>query len=258
MRSLCFLPRRPEGWSCNRNSHTRSHKPHGHSPQRSTCPSPPGLGVPPTPLGLGGAPWGGCMVPAPQECQQGPSSTAVPGSGACVCSTACPRRVPACPSCAPRASWGGALKISLPPSPPPSPTTMFLLACVPGNASPANFPASKALPLCIIILLGSCLPSASWSLCCPHGCGVTHPRPLPRARALGTVAALPGSGSPPHSHCTTAAGVLGGTAAAAPLHSHRAGSARPWCDRCPATAWSLCRHRTAFALPLRNCCVATV
>lgn len=135
---LCFLPLLPQGCpGCSGSRHTRSH---------NICAPPthalPGHGVPPPHTSLARLPGASCAHKEGMELSAHLSAQhSLPA-----CLGAAVRPVPAV---------GGNIK-GVPPS--PSPTTMLLLACAAGNASPANFPASEALPLCVIALLGSCLP----------------------------------------------------------------------------------------------------
>lgn len=124
--------------------------------------------------------------------------------------------LPACLGAAvrPVPAEGGNIK-GVPPS--PSPTTMLLLACAAGNASPANFPASEALPLCVIALLGSCLPLqvaacsacvllASVILASSHSTGTGDGGSAARQSITSTAQLLPSAAW--HRRCGTAAQLL--------------------------------------------------
>lgn len=162
------------------------------------------------------------------------------------------------PLCALCLQWGGNVK-GVPPS--PSPTTVLLLACAAGNASPANFPASEALPLCVIALLGSCLPLqvaacsacmllASVILASSHSTGTGGGGSAARQSVTSIAQLLPGAAW--HQCCGTAAQLL---------HRHCPGHCMVvlWpqhsCHR--ATAWLLHSHSAATTRPLNDLCMAT-
>lgn len=235
---------------------------------RSTCPSWPGLGVPPTLLGLGEAPLGGHAVPRHRRNASGtlPPKRCVAAVHAFVTVPA-HAGSPACPSCVPHASWGPSIKNFPPLQPPPSPTTMLLLACAPSNASPANFPASQS-PASLRNYSAWQLPSLCELLC--------------RAFAARMVVVLliltrfPGlwRWGPPQpcqaaSHrCTAIAQLLPGcwvapplpsrcTATLQPVHSPGMTDAPPLDGHCIGTAQPLHSHYTTAAWPLRDHCMAS-
>lgn len=150
--------------------------------------------------------------------------------------------------CVPCACSGGGNVKGVPPS--PSPTTVLLLACAAGNASPANFPASEALPLCVIALLGSCLPLqvaacsacmllASVILASSHSTGTGGGGSAARQSVTSIAQLLPGAAW--HQCCGTAAQTLpwalhGCAVATAQLsQSHGLVIAQPLCSHHTAT-----------------------
>lgn len=250
---FCFPLWRPKGQGCRRSGHMCSHKRHGHSPHWHPTVYMP---IPAWPRGAPHPAWPRrgslgwpCCAPAPRERQGGPSSKAVHGGGAwwrCMHSWRC---LPTSPS------WGEALKISLPPAPPPSPspTTMLLLACAPGNAIPANFPASRS-PASLRNYSAWQLPSL-----CELLCGAFAARMVVVLLILTRFPGLrrwrPRQPCQAASHrCTAVAQLLQGCWVASPLHGRSTASAWPWHDRCTSTAWApTC---TAATKLLRGHCVS--
>lgn len=194
---------------------------HGHSPQSPTCPSQPGFGVPPTLLGLGGAP----RAAACWECRWDPPRQR--------CTSGCLAH----PSLVPCASWGTAFKFSLPKS------YSNTAAPVQREHNPCEFPCEFPCEPSPASVCNYCawqlLPSATALCRC-----ITHP---PRFPGIGRAAALPGGVTR-----LGTAGVGWHRTAAWPLDSQRVA---PRHRHCVGTVRALHSPGTATAQGLHGLCV---